>query len=78
MKLLLAKKRYNLDQARQKEENTSTNDGLIEQSVDLAAIENQEREMIDCLKTFKSLNRDLYNMTLNEQERTGSINLIKN
>ena len=39
---------------------------------------NYERDMLLSLQQFKSLNRDLYNLTLDEQERTGSINLIKN
>lgn len=33
--------------------------------------------MLLSLQKFKQLNRDLYNLSLDEQERTGSINLIK-
>lgn len=43
-----------------------TNDGLIEQRVDLTDIMNYERDMLVALSSFKTLNRDLYNLTLNE------------
>jgi len=38
---------------------------------------NYEQDMLRQLQSFKLLNRDLYNGTLDEQQRTGAINLIK-